>query len=206
MKFKYFQASENEMRGLKAGMESCDICNRIDRVFDLQRACGSPFDKNSRKGKNGCYGCLQDGRFGFFHITELGFIDENGLHQDYDAEPEARIIAVGPDGTATSTPGRFNRQEIKVTPQAIKELWQTPDFPTWNEVSWPVHCEEFMTFLGEWKPANFSEGRKQFVEMTDRDFHQLWPADLSPPENWGIAYFAFRCPACGTHRGQVDFS
>jgi uncharacterized protein CbrC (UPF0167 family) len=116
-----------------------------------------------------------------------------------------RIFAVAPDGSASREDAISAPERKLVTPEAVRELWRTPSFPTWNEVDWPIHCHEFMTYLGEWQPAEF-KSREQFAEMTEPGFHQLWPPQNVRPGDWAVTYHASRCPTCGTQSGEVDFS
>jgi uncharacterized protein CbrC (UPF0167 family) len=187
MKFRYFEGPETEMHGLLEEPAECSFCGREDRCFEIQDSL-----------EIGCLQCLREGRFGFFHVTEAGYIIEGKLIHSIDDElPE------------TADP------EDGVSPESVQELWRTPDFPTWNEVEWPVHCRDFMVFLGEWKPADFKQSagtaasatapRDLFLAMTDPSCHGLWPEDKDP-EDWWVTCFAFRCPVCGELAAKVDYS
>lgn len=196
--FRYFEAPESEMSLLLASPTSCRFCGETKQCFELADNSGA-----------GCFSCLRDGRFGFFHTTEAGFVDESGLHVDYsddESDEEPRVFVVSPEGVTSQerNPHPTKSTRPTVSTEAVQELWRTPDFPTWNEVAWPVHCQEFMTFLGEWTSLDFS-GRDQFLGMTDSEYHALWPQEDHSPE-WGVTYFAFRCPACRRYQGVVDFS
>lgn len=182
MRFRYFEAPESEMHGLLDEPATCSFCGSEDRCFELQ-------DSN----EIGCAQCLHEGHFGFFHVTEAGYIVEGKLIHSFDDEP----------------PETFSADEI-VPPESVEELWRTPDFPTWNEVEWPVCCRDFMVFLGEWKPADFKQQgapapRDLFLAMTDPDCHGLWPPDQDP-EDWWVTLFAFRCAGCGKLVGKIDYS
>jgi len=182
MRFRYFEGPESEMHGLLETPGICSLCGREDRCFELQ---DSP--------QIGCVQCLHEGRFGFFHVTEAGYVVDGTLIHSFDDEPPE---ALSPD-------------EI-VAAESVRELWRTPDFPTWNEVAWPVCCRDFMVFLGEWKPADFKQQgapspRDLFLAMTDPECHALWPPDQDP-EDWWVTCFAFRCPVCGGLVGKVDYS
>lgn len=182
MKFRYFEGPESEMHGLLETPQECSFCGDEDRCFHLQES-----------DQLGCVACLAEGRFGFFHVTEAGYVIEGKLIHSLDEEiPETE------------------KPEEIVSPQSVAELWRTPDFPTWNEVEWPVHCRDFMVFLGEWKPEDFKRHgapspRDLFLAMTEPECHGLWPADTEP-EDWWVTCFAFRCPVCGELTSKIDYS
>lgn len=92
--------------------------------------------------------------------------------------------------------------------EAIAELRRTPGFSTWQEVVWPVHCDDFMAYLGIWGPEEFTgaapegEGRQLFLEMVDSAFHPDWPAESGP--RFGQNFVAFQCLHCQTRTGIWD--
>ena len=143
--------------------------------------------------KFGCIPCLRLGRFMFHHNTEIGLLTSRGLKEIY---PGQRKI-----------PEHFNRS-------AFAALLKTPQFTTWQEEEWLTHCNDFMVYLGEWKPKDFrtnaknGDGRRLFLEMTDDDLAHLWdeatPEGAKEPEDWYASYYAFRCRHCGALRGNWD--
>jgi hypothetical protein len=206
--FRYFEAPESEMAALLPGTRRCDLCGADGRCFDLERV----MRQVESEGTAGCMSCLQAGRFGFFHVTEAGYLDRNGLTWYEDDEPEVpvRTFVVEPGGaTAPVSAGAPAREQVTVRPEAVEELRRTPDFPTWNEVAWPVHCGDFMVYLGTWHPRDVrtaagAQGRKArevFVDMTDPTNERLWSDDA---EDWAITFHAFRCTTCRTLRGTID--
>ena len=206
--FKYFEAPESEMVGLLPDVRRCGICGTEGRCFDLQRA----IRESGVAASAGCVACLRTGRFGFFHITEIGYLDEGGITWYSDDEPEghARIFAVDSAGTAAPIPTQVGAStRVTVSPEAIDDLRRTPDFPTWNEVAWPVHCSDFMVYLGTWQPpdvraaagARQHEPRDLFAEMTDAAEDRLWSDDA---QQWAFAFHVFRCGSCSVLRGAVD--
>lgn len=182
MKFRYFEGPESEMHGLLETAEECPLCGREDRCFEIEDG-----------PQTGCVQCLREGRFGFFHVTEAGYVVDGKLIHSIDEDPPEHVSA-----------------EDGVGDESVAELWRTPDFPTWNEVAWPVCCRDFMVFLGEWKPADFKQQgapspRDLFLAMTDPEYHGLWPPDQDP-DDWWVTCFAFRCASCGELAGKLDFS
>jgi uncharacterized protein CbrC (UPF0167 family) len=196
------------MKGLLPGVRRCDLCGADGRCFNLQEAIGG----RTREGAAGCVACLQAGRFGFFHITDAGYLDQNGLTWYDDDEPEepGRTFVVAPGGGAEPVPAtRPARKQVTVAPSAVDELRRTPGFPTWNEVAWPLHCCDFMVYLGTWQPrdvraaavARGRQARDIFMEMTDAADQRLWSDGA---EEWGVTFHAFRCASCGALRGAID--
>ena len=203
MLFKYFRAPESEMLHLKPLMEECSLCGVQGRVFDLDAAEGTLWPDSERQSKVGCFNCLRAGRFGFGHDTAAGYLHEGRLIAT-EKEPR-RTFVVASDGIVRTGASVQPKVAFSATQEAILDLWRTPCFSTWNEVAWPIHCQEFMTFLGEWKPARFTS-RDQFLQMTDRTFWVLWPPNEPAPSDWSVNYCAFGCSVCDRLTGIVDHS
>ena len=206
--FRYFEAPESEMIGLLREVERCGICGTEGRCFDLQRA----LVPSSVAASAGCLACLKAGRFGFFHITEIGYLDEGGLTWYGDEEPDvsARAFIVDSNGTAAPVPTTIDSSaRVTVKSEAVDELRRTPAFPTWNEVAWLVHCSDFMVYLGTWQPpdvraaaaARHQRACELFTEMTDTAGDGIWSDD---GQEWSFAFHAFRCDSCSALRGAID--
>ncbi|HSZ59587.1 MAG TPA: CbrC family protein [Tepidisphaeraceae bacterium] len=143
--------------------------------------------------KYGCFPCLRQGRFLFDHNTEIGLLAPAGLKPFYANQKQI--------------PDHFNRA-------ALAALLRTPRFTTWQEEEWLIHCNDFMVYVGEWKPKDFrrnakdGDGRRLFLEMTDKELAHLWeeatPEGAREPEDWYATYYAFRCSRCGALRGNWD--
>lgn len=52
---------------------------KTDNCFSLEYAITNRFNQEEKEDKVGCYSCLKDGKFGFWHDTEFGMLDEEGL-------------------------------------------------------------------------------------------------------------------------------
>jgi uncharacterized protein CbrC (UPF0167 family) len=189
-----FAGPTSEMVGYVETPTPCTFCGTIAPGIDLRRAHRTPYTEAQRAGKVGCLTCLTDGRFTFFHITQVGYLFEDGLRDPFQdrAIPESKH---------------------HISPESIELLRRTPQFPSWNEVEWPVHCNDFMVFLGPWKPTDFGSNAKAehttakalFRRMTPRQDHGIWPAeDLSEWPIGYLTYFAFRCRPCGRLHGVID--
>jgi hypothetical protein len=214
MEFHYFKAAESEMHKLLPGEHTCSICGNIGRCFEIDYLVGE--DIKDFKAGIGCYDCLKNRCFGFFHITEAGYLDENGItnynENNEDEKPHIFIgnetgeISINYDPDISS----FTREIPQLSEESIDEMRCTPVFPTWQEVGWPIHCNDFMIYLGSWQPKDFElfnngNGRLLFLDMTDREYHNCWPSEQVSKEEWGIAYYAFKCTQCDKLRGICDF-
>jgi uncharacterized protein CbrC (UPF0167 family) len=141
----------------------------------------------------GCLSCLRAGRFEFWHDTEFGLLDQNGLSHFYNHHKPP--------------PAEF-------PPAALVELRRTPQIVTWQQEIWLAHCNDFMAYLGTWEPADFyanapdGDGPALFREMTDEAHRRLWDASLplgaARLECWHATYYAFACLHCGIRRGNWD--
>jgi hypothetical protein len=204
--FKYFAAPRSEMAGLLAGDRQCSLCGTAGPCFSLERTL-------QPEAGAGCFDCLQAGRFGFSHITEVGYLERNGLVSAYDDEPDEprRLFVVGVGGEAEVVSGAAAPVPGPAVPpaQALEELRRTPDFPTWNEVEWLVHCADFMVYLGPWQPSGVrAAAAAQGVVAADL-LHDMAGAYAKLPsdprqETWGLTFHVFRCGHCSLLRGWPD--
>ena len=214
MGFRYFRAPEADMVGLLPGNLLCDICGVEGRCFDMDRAIR--VDARASAASRGCAACLRLGLFGFFHITEVGYLDESGLttYQDEEQSAVVRVFAVDESGSAMgeTKPRPPAPPGPTVGEAAIDELRRTPDFSTWNEVGWGVHCDDFMAYLGVWGPSDFEkarsgvQGRTLFLDSIDREHAELWPDGDDAPEWGALCIHVFECLGCGTLRAVADYT
>jgi uncharacterized protein CbrC (UPF0167 family) len=190
--FKYFQGPPDEMSSRAPGDVPCHFCHQIGEGFDLEYATCASSDR--QEGKFGCARCLSEGRFEFWHDTDIGVLDKNGLSHVYKH-----------NGTP---PPNF-------APQALTELRRTPRIVTWQQELWLTHCDDFMAYIGTWEPKDFvrnsqsGDGRTLFLRMTrDLELRFLWDQCLEPgemaPGSWHAVYYAFRCLHCGDLAGNWD--
>ncbi len=203
--FRYFKGPESEMRGLLPGLRQCSLCGSSGRCFDLERAM-SP----ERLGPRGCVDCLRSGRFGFFHVTDAGYLTDDGLTWFGDPpRGPARVFISSAAGLAEEVQVPRPLVVPTPTPAAVEELRRTPNFPTCNEVPWPVHCGDFMIYLGPWQPADVAAAADRaglapdafYAAMVEPDFRDLWPPAGT---EWGMHFPVFTCTGCMQYRGIVD--
>lgn len=209
IEFRYFRTAETEI-GFLPGSRVCSLCGQTSRCFELDGVICAELSETERKGKIGCYDCLRQDRFGYPHDTEVGFISEDGFFPAEEPDTsQKRVFVVASDGEATAdTMPLVQPPKPHINEEAIAELRRTPSFPTWQEVAWPVHCDDFMAYLGIWGPKNFDnaapaeEGRQIFLDMVDSVFHSRWPEGKEP--RFGENFVAFECLNCQSRLGIWD--
>lgn len=193
MDFKYFKGPNEDMGNLLKHKHACSICGKTDYCFELEYSITNEFAEDDKEGKYGCYSCLKEGRFEFWHDTEYGMLDENGLTKVYSHNQDS------PPAIASDI---------------LTEMRRTPQVLTWQQELWLTHCDDFMIYKGTWDPNDFyansanGDGRALFISMTDDDLNHLW--DDSLPDNevrltqWYPTYYVFECSHCGKLRGNWD--
>jgi uncharacterized protein CbrC (UPF0167 family) len=191
--FRYFRGPTEDMSALIEGDTLCSLCGQLTRCFRLEYALCPSLATEAKEPALGCFECLREGRFEFWHDTEIGVLDENGLTHVYkhNQPPPADFPAT-----------------------ALAELRRTPEIVTWQQELWLTHCNDFMAYIGTWEPKDFcinapgGDGRALFCDMTDKDYRHLWDGSLRPGatqlESWHATYYAFRCLHCGKLRGNWD--
>lgn len=168
-----------EMDSLCNGERECSLCGKRAECFELDFAICNELNESQRKGGVGCVYCLAKGRFEFWHDTEIGVLDENGLTKVYKHNREP------PEG--------FSKE-------ALVQLRRTPQFISWQQELWLTHCNDFMVYQGTWEPTDFNrnspsgDGRSLFLEMTDEDYQHLWDSSIRGDklEKWYATYYVFR--------------
>lgn len=194
MHFTYFKGPTSDMGDLVKGRNQCSICNNEhDYCFDLTYSITTKFNDEEKEGKMGCYDCLRNGAFEFWHDTEFGMLNERGLSKVYSHNADNPPI---------------------LDSKILSELKRTPQIITYQQEVWLTHCNDFMIYKGTWEPLDFyknsatGDGKELFMEMTDEDFRHLWDASLEEGqtllEQWYPTYYVFECRHCKKPRGYWD--
>ena len=180
------------MSALCADEKICTLCNELGTCFRLEYAICPTQSDTHKADAYGCLSCLRSGRFQFWHDTEIGVLDNNGLKHVYKHNKPP--------------PLNFPRA-------AFTELRRTPQIVTWQQELWLTHCNDFMAYIGTWEPKDFyanaldGNGRALFLKMTE-EYNHLWDSSLREGEErlttWHATYYAFRCLHCGELRGNWD--
>lgn len=191
--FQYFCGPQQDMAAISDGDFQCSLCGGDGPCFRLENALLPSLSPEGKESELGCFSCLKSGRFEFWHDTEIGLLNENGLTHFYNHHQPP-----SPDFPES----------------ALAELRRTPQIVTWQQELWLIHCNNFMAYMGTWEPRDFyanaqeGDGQALFSEMTDKDYRHLWSESLLPGakrlESWHATYYVFRCLRCGKLRGNWD--
>lgn len=194
MDFIYFKGPISDMGDLLEGRNKCSICDEEhEYCFDLEYTITNKFKDEEIEGKIGCYNCLRKGDFEFWHDTEFGMLDEDGLSKVYSHNID------NPPNLDENTKS---------------ELRRTPKIVTYQQELWLTHCNDFMVYKGTWEPTDFyknsptGDGKDLFLEMTDTELSHLWESSLPEGktvlEEWYPTYYVFQCRHCEKRRGYWD--
>lgn len=118
------------------------------------------------------------------------------------------------DGSAVARyGGTFNGVDHGSAAAARVEVEErTPNFVTWQDWHWPVHCHDAMIYLGQPRAGGLREYPDAFTGLEAEVRELPWAResdaaheflDSLDPEAGAVAYL-FRCPRCGTHRATWD--
>jgi hypothetical protein len=196
--FRYFRAELKRIRGLGKSKQRCDLCAAEDWCIDIRR-------DEDLKGKRGCLGCLHARRFSVYHGTERDYV-LNQLMRDVDLsdlKPDEKGRTVIPDDRAPQMPAGF-----RIPKEAESEFCHTPDFLSWQEPQWLVHCDDFMAYLGPIYPDEYKEytSTESVTEFFNRCTDNQYPhyAPQKESDEYGMAHFhLFECLHCKTHRADL---
>src|SRR5438876_12305837 len=126
MDFRYFRGPQTDMSGVVSGDASCSLCGRSGTCFQLEFATCHSLPNKTKRSALGCSECMREGRFEFWHDTEIGLLDEHGLKHVYNHnQPPPPDFPIS----------------------ALKELRRTPQIVTWQQELWLTHCNDFMTYI-----------------------------------------------------------
>lgn len=109
MEFKYFLGPIEEMCGRAPEDSHCSLCESEGPGFWLDQAICKELSAEAKEEAIGCLSCIRKGRFEFWHDTEIGLLDSDGLRQMYNHNKPP--------------PESF-------PPAALLELRRTPRYPT----------------------------------------------------------------------------
>ena len=180
------------MSDLLDGSHTCSICKKQhDHCFHIEYSSKHEFSDDDER--IGCYDCLKRGEFEFWHDSEFGLLDENGLNKLYDHNSD---------------------NPPKLSIDVINEMRRTPQIVTYQQELWLTHCDDFMVYKGTWEPLDFyknsptHDGRELFMAMTNEEWNHLWDESLEAGQkllnSWHATYYVFECRHCRKLRGNWD--
>jgi len=200
--FKYFKASLTEELALDNPYEVCELCGEKGFCIEVD-------ETNELQVERGCLSCLQSGKFKVPHDTDIGFIAVDEVFPPPKHEPED-LIVVAPSGEVKEMTTFSPRSEIpEIDTAKIEELRCTPAFSTWQDHSWPVHCNDFMGYYGSLSPKQMKKFAKDrsieafFHSCVDPEWEKYAPTDEN--EKMIFEFHYFRCLSCDYHYGFIDF-
>ena len=80
MDFRYFKGPPQDMSQLLDGAHTCSICgNESSACFSLEYTITDIFPDEVKEDKIGCFQCLREGKFEFWHDTEYGMLTKKDL-------------------------------------------------------------------------------------------------------------------------------
>ena len=149
------------------------------------------------EGLDGCVDCLKARKFSISKDTEAGEI----------------------------TNGKIVRKGYEVVNEEnLLEICYTPDVSVFQNIDHPVHCKDFMVYIGRWEQEDFhqntndGDGEKLWMKMVDQDMDHLWEetekakakygAEWPQYENsnwaFGSCVYVFECLHCKKKRCHWD--
>lgn len=221
--FKYFKAPSSHSLlypGYECEVKKCSFC-----------ACESDYILNE-DDKPGCINCLKDRKFSLRKYTEIGQIEDGVLFTsectfDFSQIRDRHDIH---KIDFSSLSGFIERTELEVPAgfdkASLIELCHTPDVSCFQDIYHPVHCNDFMVYIGRWEMEDFVRnapdggGERLFKEMNnDEEFDHLWEWTLEEKagydgnwsenyeySNWadGACVYVFECLHCKMKRCTWD--
>ena len=223
LNLKYFKAPISHTLlypGYEVEVNKCSYCS-----------CVSDYILNEDE-KPGCIDCLINRKFSLRKDTEIGEIENGSLFKtecsfDYSqitSRHDINKIAFEDlsqymDTTELEIPKGYSEE-------SLKEICYTPDVCCFQDLSHPVHCNDFMRYIGRWEMEDFNKnakdgnGKKLFKTMVDdEEFDHLWDWTLEEKSdyegdwsenylysNWagGACVYVFECLHCQLKRCTWD--
>lgn len=117
------------------------------------------------------------------------------------------------DGSAAARfDGSFNELEAAVASGGDELTRRTPNFESWQDLSWPVHCDVPAVYLGQPTGAeiNAEAAIRSAVERDLAESGELSPdqiedvIDTCGPDSSARVYL-FRCEQCSQHLARQDY-
>ncbi len=149
-----------------------------------------------------CYACLRAGRAALTKDTQYGMVRWqdaiNGMTHGVPREPDGQFEAV-------EVPGEEGWFASKIPSEHLLELVRTPGYITWQGEQRQFCCKRPMTYLGEWKRADFvrnspdGSGEELFNSIVQDVAEGVWE-DL----DGGPVVYVFQCKQCGRHAAHWD--
>ena len=188
----------------------CGASNTLDvhkKASGHCRECAAeiPFPENvaAKKEPKICFACLRAGKGAISKYTEYGMVSAEslatGLTNGVPGLQQTDFESVGP-----SEADDEEWVSVRLPMEIITELLCTPTYGSWQGECWLFCCRYPMTFVGEWKHADFD------TRASDGDGEKLYNSlDEVPEGGWGrlgraFAVYVFECKRCSKLRSHCD--
>ncbi|MCM8536264.1 MAG: CbrC family protein [Lentisphaeraceae bacterium] len=224
IKTKYFEAPLEHCHPYYPGCDDeddCEICKfcgtKSQYIYEIEESDDEEF---------GCIDCLINKKFTIPKSTEIGDIDENGNFYKLQEATETKIEGLDLENITESQindyiNSRSFSTKILQTPdgyrkEQIQEIIRTPNVTCFQDLDHPVHCKDFMKYIGRWAQEDFhknatdGDGEKLWKQMIEEDMNHLWEETEKEIEyygtewpqyetsNWahGSCVYVFECTKC----------
>lgn len=219
---KYFKASIDHTLlypGYEVEVNKCSFCqNESNYILNESE---SP----------GCIECLLKRKFSISKDTEIGMIENGGLYKvefNYDFSSITDRLELNKSFEDFSE--TMNKIPLPIpkgfSKESLFDICHTPDVSCFQDISHPVHCTDFMVYIGRWEMEDFNlnskdgDGKALFIQMLDdSEFDHLWEFTLEERRefkgnwsenyefsNWGdgSCVYVFECLHCKFKRCTWD--
>ncbi|WP_445456713.1 CbrC family protein [Flavobacterium sp. HNIBRBA15423] len=164
--------------------------------------------QDSENAESVCLKCLLEKKYAIEHKVEGGFLKKEGILLESEKDPDIKNSYCYAEYILP-----IEKQLMAIDESKRQELMHTPPFSTFHGAVWLIHCNDFMTYIGNWEHEDFVEkspngnAQEYFDRILDNyngdDFYeeQFSPNKLEYAES---LFYAFECQHCKIHRGYVE--
>ncbi|MFK7775162.1 MAG: CbrC family protein [Saprospiraceae bacterium] len=183
VKIGFFNASITNLDRFQFEIDKCKSCHEEKSLF-VANPNLNPVPESI------CIDCLKTIDIEITHRTKFGFVDAD-------------------------LPKGLEDAKLKVSRESFSEMLKTPPYLTLQGENWLCHCKDFMEYIGRWEAPDFTNesndanGKKLFLEMTNKDYQHLWEESELPDNEkeytWGdVFYHTFECRHCKIKQGYWE--
>ena len=206
--FKYLNAQLDQTPFEHNSKRNCSFCGTQDSPQLELDASYTIITEHSEPIESACINCLIEKKYAFEHQVEGGFLTKEGILLESEKFPYLKDSS---DYSENLLPKETRLVAIETS--NVQDLMSTPPFSAYQGAVWLTHCNDFMTFIGNWEHNDFvaksPDGNAQnyFDEILDNyngdDFYEK---QFSPTksEYAQSIFYAFECSTCKIHRGYVE--
>ena len=195
---------------------SCDNCGQINGLNCSDKKDGVCPNCSaivawplSREQVLVCYDCLRKGRVHLTQDTELGMITwenaQSGWTHGIPGHSENNFPVRSHSEFDPMTQGNVTWYQYALPRDDMEELGRTPTFSSWQGERWLLHCERFMTYIGEPLARPQNQTSPEIIEAIKLILAKGgWEFSLEQAWNSSVCVYLFRCEICGALDGYDD--